>query len=381
MIPCSSFDVAVLGAGCAGFQLLHQFSLQPTWPRTTTALFSEGVPQQRSWCFWSKEQHSLQHLVSKSWQQVTFRGRDFIKTASIAPYQYHYIAGETFFDYFHQSFLPKHPNISLIERSVTGIEPDTAGYRVRSLDASWQARAVFSSLPPATGSEPARFWLKQHFKGWFVRTEQPVFDATTLTIMDFSIAQQNDVRFVYILPFSSHEALLEMTVFSQDIYPDATYDDVLRAYFEQHFPGTAVEIKSTERGQIPMTDALFSRRGAAGEVLLGTAAGMVKASTGYAFKRISRDCRLLAEDVSRSHVLRWPITTGRFRFYDRLLLGIIADEPHRTSHIFEALFKNVPMTRVLEFLDEDTRLSAEIHLFSQLPFGPFLRQLYKQWRR
>ena len=129
-----------------------------------------------------------------------------------------------------------------------------------------------------------------------------------------------------------------------------------------------------------MTDAPFSRYGTEGEILLGTAAGMVKATTGYAFKRISKDSQQLVEDLSSNKKLRWSATKGRFRFYDRLLLGIITDEPLRGSIIFEALFKKMPMTTIFRFLDEETTLWEEIGIFSKLPFAPFLKQIYRQWK-
>jgi lycopene beta-cyclase len=380
----SNFDIAVVGGGCSGFQLLHQLSLQPDWAQKNVALFSDNAPQQRSWCFWSKEAHPLQHLVQKSWSKIIFKGRDFSKTENIAPYQYHYISGDAFFDYFQKDFLTENKNITPINHTVTSIQKKGGGYHIQNNVAHWEAENVFSSLQPKSERVSSRysrdksvFWLKQHFKGWFIKTEKPVFDETTVTLMDFSIPQHNDTRFVYILPFSPNEALVEMTVFSPDIYPDAVYDDALNVYMQQHFP-TAFTIENTEKGSIPMTNTPFSRLGNEGEVLLGTAAGMVKATTGYAFKRIGRDSERLAEDLKAQNTLRWSTTKGRFRFYDRLLLGILSEEPLLGSVIFETLFKRVDMKTVLRFLDEETSLWEEIRIFSKLPCMPFLKQIYRQ---
>ena len=127
-----------------------------------------------------------------------------------------------------------------------------------------------------------------------------------------------------------------------------------------------------------MTDAPFSRLGNEGEILLGTAAGMVKSSTGYAFKRITKDSRQLSEDWQAQRQPRWANSKGRFRFYDRLLLGILTEEPLKGSVIFEHLFKKMPMSTIFRFLDEETNLWEEIKLFSKLPFAPFLKQIYRQ---
>lgn len=375
-----TFDIAVLGGGCSGLQLLHQLSMQKEWEKKHVALFDDVVPKERSWCFWSDKPHSLQHLVSKSWHKITFKGCDFSKTEDVTPFAYHYIAGKDFFDYFQKSFLAANKNVEVLNYSVEGIKKKMQGYDIKSPFNQWSAESVYSSLPPQKSDLEARFSLKQHFKGWFIKTERPVFDETTMTLMDFSIPQNNDTRFIYVLPFSDSEALIEMTVFSPDVYPDATYEDALRAYMSEHYNNIKFTVENTEKGSIPMTDALFSRLGTEGETLLGTAAGMVKASTGYAFKRITKDSRQLSEDLNERRKPRWATSKGRFRFYDRLLLGILTDEPLMGSVIFEHLFKKMPMTTIFRFLDEETSLWEEITIFSKLPFVPFLKQIYLQWR-
>jgi lycopene beta-cyclase len=375
-----TFDIAVLGGGCSGFQLLHQLSLQDNWANKRVALFDDGIPKHRSWCFWSHQAQPLQHLVSKSWHKITFKGRDFSKTEDVTPYAYHYIAGKDFFTYFQKQFLADNENVEVLNHSVSNIYKNSQTYMVHNEHDKWAAHNVYSSLPPQIEALPARFSLKQHFKGWFIKTEQPIFDETTMTLMDFSIPQHHDTRFVYTLPFSAHEALVEMTVFSPNVYPCETYEAALRTYMNEHYPNVVFTIENTEKGAIPMTDAPFSRLGTEGEVLLGTAAGMVKSSTGYAFKRIANDSRQLAEDLNKRQKPRWATTKGRFRFYDRLLLGILTDEPLMGSIIFEYLFKKIPMTTIFRFLDEETNLWEEIKLFSKLPFAPFLKQIYRQWR-
>jgi lycopene beta-cyclase len=234
-------------------------------------------------------------------------------------------------------------------------------------------------LPPNIDALNPKFLLLQHFKGWFIKTEKAVFDESTVTLMDFAVPQQNSTQFIYILPLSDHEALVEMTVFSPTTYSDATYDELLGDYMKKHFEDTNFDIESTEKGAIPMTDARFSRFGNAGEILLGTAAGMVKSTTGYAFQRITKDSEKIAEDVATKQPIRWSSSKGRFRFYDRLLLGIISEKPQWGSKIFETLFEKTPMTAIFKFLDEETNLWEEIKIFSRLPFFPFLQQIYRQW--
>jgi lycopene beta-cyclase len=373
------FDMAFLGAGCSSYQLLYQLSKKADWSSQKIALFSDAQTQQRSWCFWSKAEHPLQHLVKKSWSKVRFVANDFATVQDISPYKYHYIPGESFFNYFENDFLKKNTHIDFFQAKITDFKKENNVFELNTEADEWQSKQVFSSLPPNIDALNPKFLLLQHFKGWFIKTEKAVFDESIVTLMDFAVPQQNSTQFIYILPLSDHEALVEMTVFSPTTYSDATYDELLGNYMKKHFETTNFKIENTEKGAIPMTDARFSRFGNAGEILLGTAAGMVKSTTGYAFQRITKDSEKIAEDVAAKQPIRWSSSKGRFRFYDRLLLGIITEKPQLGSKIFETLFEKTPMTAIFKFLDEETNLWEEIKIFSRLPFFPFLQQIYRQW--
>lgn len=372
------FDIAFVGAGCSSWQLAHQLSFMADWHDKKVGLFSDGEAHHRSWCFWSDERHPLQFLVTKSWRNIAFISNGISITKNIAPYQYHYIPGKVFFDYFQNQFLLANPNIVNIKSKISAIEKGQQSFVVHNGTQKWAANQVFNSLPPKLDKAEKHIYLQQHFKGWFIRTEQAVFDEETATLMDFSIEQQNDVRFVYILPFSKYEALIEVTVFSENVYSDSVYDAVFENYMACHYNGVKYTIEQTEQATIPMTNASFARHGKAGDILIGAAAGMVKATTGYAFNRISKDSHQIRLDLAHKKKLRLSNTKGRFKFYDTLLLGIISENPELGKVIFESLFSKVPMPTVLKFLDEQTTLSEEIFIFSKLPFLPFLKQVFKQ---
>ncbi|TAF95087.1 MAG: hypothetical protein EAZ32_13880 [Cytophagia bacterium] len=374
------FDMAFIGAGCSSLQLMHQMASADNWHEQQVALFSHEQPQHRSWCFWSDKPHPLQFLVEKSWQNISFVSNGLSVTQNIAPYQYHYISGAGFFNYFQGQFLENHPNVTAIQAHISAVQNNesTAAFTVHNGTQQWAAKQVFNSLPPKIKKTPDHVCLQQHFKGWFLQTDTDAFDEDTVTMMDFSIEQHNDVRFVYILPFSKREALVEITVFSEHTYADAVYDEVFENYMDTRFSHVNYTIQNTEKASIPMTNAPFSRFGNTGEVLLGAAAGMVKATTGYAFNRISKDSLGLHHDLKQQRKLRLANTQGRFRFYDNLLLGILAESPQRGKEIFEALFSKMSIPTILKFLDEDTTLAEEMLIFSKLPFWPFLAQVFKQ---
>ena len=109
-----------------------------------------------------------------------------------------------------------------------------------------------------------------------------------------------------------------------------------------------------------------------GIIRIGTAAGQVKASTGYAFTRMNEDARQIVGGMSRKK-------PTRFRFYDRLLLSIINNDTAKIPFVMSQLFKSVSMPRILAFLDEKSTLSQEIKIFSQLPIRLFLKHAWKNF--
>jgi lycopene beta-cyclase len=366
-------DIAIVGGGCAGLQLLHALASEPGGSRMDVLLLDEGLPTPRTWCFWTREPPPFEPLLLKSWDALSLHAPGLDLHRALPPYRYHCLPGEHFFTYFEKTFLPAHSNITRVRTSVDTVRRRRDGFVLRSPQGTWRARQVFSSrMPPE--SHPARTHLWQHFRGWFVRMSRPVFDDRTVTLMDFSLPGP-DLCFAYVLPFTPTDALVEVTAFSPAVYPAARYDALLLRYLQRRFPEVTVSITGHEQGRIPMTDRRFSRRGPSGEILIGTAAGMVKASTGYAFERIHRDSLQLARHAIAGTPPDWPASTGRFHFYDGLLLGILARDPEAGVRVLTRMFERVPLPRVLGFLDEDTALAEELALILRLPFAPFLRQL------
>ncbi|NJN35276.1 MAG: hypothetical protein HC817_14540 [Saprospiraceae bacterium] len=193
-------NMTILGSGCASLQLLYQLSKQPFWKNTSVTLLSNDFGLHRSWCFWAKQPSAFQHLVTKSWSNVTFKSADFTMTENIFPYQYHYVKGEHFFQFFDNKFLPNQTNIKVERAQIQAVKKEDNQFELCSGEANWATDRLFSSIEPIDFTQ-ARFKLWQHFKGWFVKTDSPVFDDSTVILMDFSIPQQDSVRFIYLLPF------------------------------------------------------------------------------------------------------------------------------------------------------------------------------------
>jgi Brp/Blh family beta-carotene 15,15'-monooxygenase len=238
---------------------------------------------------------------------------------------------------------------------------------------------VFDSRPPLWNpAKSNETFLLQSFFGWKITTEEPHFDIETFTMMDFSVDQSNATQFIYILPFSSTHALIELTRFGATPIVHAYAQEQLKEYCRKKQFGSYV-IDTEEQGIIPMSSCTLQLYSLSPTLFrTGSGAGKVKPSTGYAFKEMARDAIHIVDTIhTQSFKHRVVLRSGKFSFYDRLLLKILEQHPSRGKEIFERLFQHVDGKRVLQFLEEKTSIIEDISIFMALPKSLFMKYAMK----
>lgn len=384
-----SYDLIFIGAGCSVMQWLYAWKqhriaqAETAEPRILLIDKSESRAQ-RTWCFWENKPHLFDSLVSYRWSKLRFMSHQGGRVASIAPYSYQHIAGRDFFEQT-AAELDELPGITRLNAEVQYTRESAGSTRVHTDEGVFSANEVYSSVPDmqkikafAKQQDDGFPGLWQHFRGWYIETPQDAFNPETATLMDFRTLQRGGAVFFYVLPFSKRKALVECTVFGPEIWDEAMYDDRLHTYIKAHLlEDQSYAVYDTEQGRIPMSMADMCQFSYEGTSPLGTAAGMVKPSTGYMFKR-----SMLATAEAFTHSAETPSprwsSPDRFAFYDRLLLGIIKDEPEQVARIMHELFMRNDFRQVFRFLDEQSTLADDARMFSKLPYTPFLKQLFKQ---
>jgi len=80
------------------------------------------------------------------------------------------------------------------------------------------------------------------------------FDEQIATFMDFRISQHRGTCFVYVLPVSSNQALVELTLISKQLLQPGEYDEALKKYISEFLKLNNYAVKEEEFGVIPMTN-------------------------------------------------------------------------------------------------------------------------------
>jgi len=330
----------------------------------------------RSWCFWHT-QTLFPDLMHHQWEQayVGYPGRE--SHFDLAPYSYQLVRSGGFYKKYRDA-LSSFVGVHFIQARINHWDEQTEQVIVHTNQGTIIAKKVFSSIytPPEPKAREKYPLIHQHFVGSFVRTEQPIFNPTEVQFMDFGVPQKGNTRFMYVLPFSQHEALVEYTLFSDTLLDATEYEAAISEYLQQKEAGQ-VEVLEREQGNIPMTVYPFEQRNTQHVLHIGTAGGWTKASTGFTLRNSMRQAEKLAQAWHPHFDARTWKNQNRFRWYDRLLLEVLATENQRGSEVFCSMFTQGKPTLVLRFLDEQTTFWQDLQLIARCPTGPFVRALWR----
>ncbi len=488
-----SYDVIIAGAGIAGLSLAAYIVAEFGEQLRILIADRDFTPiADRTLCFW--DDTSLPPGISPDYSWKSFEtsvfGNSAIHYSPLETYKYHCVRSERYLGDL-MTLLSKNTSISWVACSIDGFSDDghttmhtsTGDFRApfifqsvrfesksASTNTSVEPTDNFDSnfadpsesasiqrshsepggtkIPaesasiqrshsePGESKIPAELTLKQHFIGLEIRVnpeEFPhTFDADRVTLMDFRVNQQDGVGFMYILPFSAHQALVEYTLFSKNLLPDEAYINEIHRYLREHYSLEEHDftVVRREKGNIPME---MNEMGAdepqlSGILPIGVVSGITKPTTGYTFSRIHRKNKAIVAQLATHHrpsptpntttppaspetfttsalspnqKKQTPLATSetftasalstnqtpatssprRFRFYDRLLLYILVSTPEIAPEIFTTLFRRNSADSILHFLDEKSTLWQEIRIFATLPKWPFLRAVWNSYLR
>ncbi len=372
----TQYDYLIIGAGASGLMLADALGKDAYFSDTSILLLDKASKKtnDRTWCFWEKGEGQFDDIVSNTWHHIYFGGQQISKKFDIGPYSYKMIRGLDFYETYLKR-IRKYPNISFRQESITQVEDYGNRVLVSSDKNQYSALKVFNSIfDYKMATHQTKYpVLQQHFLGWTVQTKSPVFDVDQVTYMDFSIPQKGNTRFMYVLPFSETEALVEYTLFSKDLLPKEEYEKAISDYLKNDLGCDDFEIMDTELGSIPMTSYDFNEHHTKNMRYIGTAGGWAKPSTGYTFMSSSKKVPLLVEYLKTRKPLDQLSFKNRFWYYDMLFLDVLAKDNGNGHHILETLFKNRNPQLIFKFLDEETSIAEDLNYILGCPTIPFVK--------
>ena len=364
------YDLAVIGAGLAGLSALYHLQVAGKLTGQRVVLVDPVVKHgnDRTWSFWEKEAGLFEDIVYHRWERVALHNAVHELTCDLSPYTYKLIRSADFYRKV-MTTLETVEGLDIRRAAATDLASDAGEVRFTVAGERIVADRALSSLPfPLDYRAVDEPYLDQHFHGWYVETEEDVFSPGVATFMDFRTDQAGETRFLYVLPFSSRRAVVEVAIFGNEHLTTEAYETILSDYIKRHWTRGGYRIEHTEAGVIPMTTFPYPRR--AGRLLhIGMAGGDTRPSTGYTFYNVQRQMAKLAAAYPELPALpSWP---KRHILYDATLLRILQEGRLAGQDLFVDLFRKNPPARVLAFLNGETSLRQELALMSTVPLAPF----------
>lgn len=375
------FDYIFTGTGLASLMTVYKMILSGKFTDKSILLLDQDVKKtnDRTWCFWEKEESVWNSVISKKWDLAFFANEDFRRDLDLKPYSYNKINGLDFYNFVFEA-ISKHPNITFLNEKVTDINELETHVFVGTEENRYTCQYLFNSIYTKAFAERQNKYpvLQQHFVGWFVKTQEEVFNPDEVTFMDFSVEQKGNTRFMYVLPTSKTEALVEYTLFSEKLLLKEEYENEIQIYLKK-LGVSQYQILEKEEGSIPMTCYPFWERNTKRVLNIGTAGGWTKASTGYTFKNSDKKSSDLVEFMqNKDFQMKGFHKKSKFWFYDLLLLDILYRNNELGSSIFSYLFKKGNPELIFKFLDEETSWIEDFEVIIKCPKAPFIKALFRR---
>lgn len=378
----NNYTYIIAGGGASGLSLAIRL-VDEFGPETRILIVDQSLKLEndRTWCFWHAGTPPFSKLISSSWKTFCVASPERGEwELPLGEWSYHMIRGIDFYQHAHE-VLKSCDGVDFLIGRVDEVTETSGRGMIRVGEERYSARFVFDSCYLASEDRRERAngdFLWQDFHGWVVETPKDSFEPGKASLMDFRTPQDGETRFFYVLPISKTRALVEHTIFGKTRRTKEQHQVAIKNYLQSIRNIESYEILEEETGCIPMTYQLPEKRDYRRIIRLGALGGAVKPTTGFAFLRIQRQVdaiiSALREGNDPQELSR--MTMPRFRFYDSLLLHILANDGSKGMGIFNALFSRNPVGRVLKFLDESTDLLEEAHIFSTLPVSTFLKAVY-----
>ena len=366
----NDYDIAVIGGGLAGLSILYHLERAGKLSGKRVLLVDpeRKSAHDRTWSFWEAGQGPFEHLLHHRWRSVALHNSVKDCTCDLRPYNYKVILSDDFYEYVN-GVLDGVEGLTRASNTATDLRSESGSASFTMDGKRITAGHVFSSLPhPLDHRKIKEPYLDQHFRGWFIDTEEDVFDPGQATLMDFRTPQNGETRFFYVLPLSKRRAMVEIAIFSNTHLTTAAYDEIIATYIANHWTRQPYNIYHTEGGNIPMTTYDYPRRNG-NLICIGLGGGAARPSTGYTFYGLQRQLMRIAAsfpDISATSV--WP---EKHRLYDATLLRILEQGKLPGDQVFVDLFERNPPARVLAFLNGESSLWQDLRLMGTTPIGVF----------
>ena len=380
----SQFDFIIVGAGLSGLHLSYCF-LKDEYFKDYSFLIIDKEKSKKEdnyFSYWEIGDGKWDSILKNKWSKGDFFSKKGKVEMDFSDYSYKTLSSSKFKEYVKKK-IKKKKKFKLSKDTVLKIKEEKNNIVVVGNKKNYNAKHVFDSrLSPILNKKIKKHtYLKQHFLGWVVKTNEKIFNKRSFVFMDYRIRDKNSTAFTYVLPFKKDEALIEHTYFSKNVQNHEVYEEYIKDYLNKYYGKSTYKLVKSEFGVIPMTTYPFHRDSTMNITKIGTAGGWVKPSTGYSFKNCEKYSEKILDNIKNGKEFKIS-PKKRYLFLDKILLGVLSNYNYQGESIFHRMIKRNKTKNVLRFLDEESTLLEMIKIIISMRsiyfVKVFIKNLYKQ---
>ena len=365
------FDIGIIGAGLSGLTLGNSLLSKKI---KNFILFEKemSTKNDKTYSFWSgpglfdiKKTFSVK--PKKEWSQLEIKVKGESYKIDLGDYRYACYGSESVLSELYKRLAEKGIKV---ERgcSIKHLKKNQDDWEIEVKGKKILLKNIIDSRPNKKFDDKYPS-LKQVFVGSEIISTKKVFDENVVTLMDFYNSKKN-VIFTYILPFSKTKALVETTFFSYDI----NFKQVEKLHKLTLKKFDIKEITRTEKAVLPMspyTNLKMENQ----YYKIGNFAGASRPASGYAFSRIA----LWANQIETKSEFSYEMINHKENYLtnwlDKIFLSVLRSNPQEAPEIFRIFFTKVPISSVIRFLSDQSRLIDYLVIILKLPKLVMLRGL------
>ncbi|WP_415060750.1 lycopene cyclase family protein [Flavobacterium sp.] len=377
------YDYIILGSGLSGLLSAYRMANDAWFDDKSILIIDKEIKNQndRTWCFWEEPNGEFDSILSKTWEKAFIGNQDFQQSFPMKPYLYKMIRSRDFYQLVFDTISAK-SNFTFINDEILNWKTIGNSVEIQGKNQSYSGHFLLNSFFDVNPllNQTNYPYLKQHFIGWFIKTKAEIFDDSEVKFMDFTIEQDGNTRFMYVLPTSKTEALFEYTLFSEDVLEKVEYEKAIQNYLE-NLGITDYEIVEKEAGNIPMTCFPFHKQNSQRVLFIGTAGGWTKASTGFTFFNSKKQSEKLVEFLKTNQNLTQFHQKNRYWLYDLILLEVLHQNNELGAQLFGTLFQKNSIQNIFTFLNEEGTIFSDLKVMLTLPKWVFIKATFRALRK
>lgn len=377
-----SYDIAIIGGGLAGLSLAAQLS-DDRFSSFSIIVIEPRLEYERdkTWSYWRAQAHEYSEYEAATWAawRLTIAQNNVVVRQHLAEYFcYASISSDTFYQATlskikackHIQFMQSEQVESLVIENGHTVIALKSAQNIKIKQVIFDSRLVTQQKPNSNKSQ-----LNQHFLGIEITSDLELFDDDCIDLMDFQ-PTSHGIHFMYILPYTKSRALVESTWICAHFH-HGDYMQELNHYLAKRWPNAQFKIAYTETGCLPLHN-ITAREYNLGNVHIipiGTAAGTMRAATGYAFLETLSDSKRLAHLLSTKKRLTVFKRNKIDMLMDALFLSFLAKNASFGPHCFMQMFSNCAPASLIRFLSGQANWRDRLNVVLSIPTAPMLKHL------